>query len=323
MSSIRKIQLTGGSTYIVSLPSKWIKNNNLTRSSEVKVEESNNRLILYGNSEVKTEISKYLTLNTKMEPKNLQRVLISLYISGYDTLTIRSANYIDDDTRETIKKFSKLVIGIEIFEEDSKKIVLQNVLNSSSYPMYNSIKRMSLNVESMISDVIEGIKSRDRELLKNVIIRDDEIDRFQWYIYREVRVKSCEENNGIFYLLLSRILERVADHSVNLCNIWMDAGKIDEKTLNKTVDNIKMVLDQFKKSMSLFYSKKYTGLNDIISGKKLILKDKKELLDLANPESITIISFSSEEISRIGLYSTDIAELAMDMVFSTSNEMEL
>ncbi len=323
MSSIRKIQLTGGSTYIVSLPSKWVKNNNLTRSSEVKVEESNNRLILYGNSDVKTEINKRLTLSNKMEPKNLQRVLISLYISGYDTLTIRSINYIDDNTRETIKKFSKLVIGIEIFEEDAKRIVLQNVLNSSSYPIYNSIKRMSLNVESMISDVIEGIKSRDRELLKNVIIRDDEIDRFQWYIYREVKAKSCEDSNSIFYLLLSRILERVADHSVNLCNIWMDTGKIDERTMNKTVENIKTVLDQFKKSMSLFYSKKYIGLNDIISGKKLILKDKKELLDLANPESITVISFSSEEISRIGLYSTDIAELAMDMIFSTSNEMEL
>ena len=35
------------------------------------------------------------------------------------------------------------------------------------------------------------------DLLKNVIERDDEIDRFQWYIYREVKGKSCEDPNSI------------------------------------------------------------------------------------------------------------------------------
>ncbi len=97
---------------------------------------------------------------------------------------------------------------------------MQNVLNSNSYPIYNSIKRMSLNVESMISDVISGISSNDYGLLKSVVSRDDEIDRFQWYIYREVKARSCEDGNSIYYLLLSRILERIADHAVNLCNIW-------------------------------------------------------------------------------------------------------
>ena len=52
MSSVRKIQLTGGSTYIVSLPSKWVKKNNLVRSSEIKIDEEKDKLILYGNMDV-------------------------------------------------------------------------------------------------------------------------------------------------------------------------------------------------------------------------------------------------------------------------------
>ncbi|EQB73280.1 MAG: hypothetical protein AMDU4_FER2C00084G0012 [Ferroplasma sp. Type II] len=322
MQSIRKIQLTGGSTYIVSLPSKWVKSNNLQQSSEVKIEESQNKLVLYGNADVKTEIEKHLILNSKMDSKSMQRALISLYISGYDTLAITSPYYISDETRESIKKFSKLVIGIEIFEEDSKKIVLQNVLNSSSYPIYNSIKRMSLNVESMIYDTIKGINDIDNDLLKNVIERDDEIDRFQWYIYREVKGKSCEDPNSIYYLIISRILERMADHTVNICKIWLQKSDVDTP-YKKVVENLSFSLDLFKKGMALFYSKKYNGLNDIISFKKTIMNQKMELLDLGKSSDIATISFSSEEISRIALYSTDIAELAMDMVLSMQNEVAL
>jgi phosphate uptake regulator len=72
MQSIRKIQLTGGSTYIVSLPSKWVKSNNLQQSSEVKIEESQNKLVLYGNADVKTEIEKHLILNSKIS--NFQKM---------------------------------------------------------------------------------------------------------------------------------------------------------------------------------------------------------------------------------------------------------
>ncbi len=322
MSSVRKIQLTGGSTYIVSLPSKWVKKNNLVRSSEIKIEEEKDKLVLYGNTDMKREINKTLILNIQLDNKSLERTLISLYISGFDTLTIRSSNYINDETRDAIKKFSKLVIGIEIFEEDSKKIVLQNVLNSNSYPVYNSIKRMSLNVESMIYDVIKGIDDNDIELLKNVINRDDEIDRFQWYIYREVKSKG-NDNNNIFYLLLSRILERVADHAVNLCNIWINRKPMVSIPSAKLVENLTYSLDLFKRAMALFYSKKYNGLNDIISTKKVIMAQKKELLDLGNSSDISTVSFSSEEISRIGLYSTDIAELAMDMILSINEEIIL
>ncbi|MEM0140405.1 MAG: phosphate uptake regulator PhoU, partial [Ferroplasma sp.] len=198
MQSIRKIQLTGGSTFIVSLPSKWIKNNDLKQSSEVKIEELKNRLVIYGNTYEKSDIEKHLILNGKMDAKSLERALISLYISGFDALSITSPFYISDDTRATIKKFSKLVIGIEIFEEDSRKIVLQNVLNSSSYPIYNSIKRMSLNVESMIADTAKAIQENDNGLFKNVVSRDDEIDRFSWYIYREVKGNSCQDDNSIY-----------------------------------------------------------------------------------------------------------------------------
>ena len=55
-------------------------------------------------------------------------------------------------------------MGVEIFEETSNSIVLQNVLNSETFTVWNAIRRMSLNVDTMISDGINAMKSIDRKI---------------------------------------------------------------------------------------------------------------------------------------------------------------
>ncbi|AAT43151.1 phosphate signaling complex PhoU family protein [Picrophilus oshimae] len=317
----RRIQLTGGSTYIVSLPSKWIKKNNLGKGDEVFIDEQGNSITIYTKTSKKDEKIKKLIINGIPKDEDIQRYLISGYIAGYDSMVISSPFYINEKVRNSIKNFAKLVIGIEIFEEDSNRIVLQNVVKSDSMPLNRAIKRMSLNVESMIGDVIKGITDDDENLLNNVIARDDEIDRFQWYIYRESRI-SMDDNN-IFYLLLSRIMERIADHAVNLCSIWINRKRNIEIPKAKIVENLKEAFNIFQEAISMFYSNEYKSINSIISKKQEIYNSRKDLLFLSSTQDIMTVSLSAEEISRIGLYATDIAELSLDSVFSSRDEISI
>ncbi len=105
---------------------------------------------------------------------------------------------------------------------------------------------------------------------------------------------------------------------------YMDKKNNSSKTaINKVIEFLNFCLELYKKAISLYYSKKYAGLNDIICMKKTINGYKNELLNISLDSDIETISFTSEEITRIGFYSTDIAELAMDMILSSSNEMDL
>ncbi|WP_162509516.1 AbrB/MazE/SpoVT family DNA-binding domain-containing protein [Thermogymnomonas acidicola] len=132
----RRIQLTGGSTYIISIPGKWVKENGLDRGSEVSVEEVNGNLVVSARGGQKTrERNRRINITKAMDRDLLQRVLTAAYIAGFDTLVVRSNQYISQEMREDIKRFAKVVMGgVEIFEEGANSIVLQNVLDSSTFP---------------------------------------------------------------------------------------------------------------------------------------------------------------------------------------------
>lgn len=324
MASItRRIQVTGGSTYIISLPSKWVKSNNFAKGSELSLDEINNNLLISGSSAKRPETIKKVNLSERVDSAALQRALTSFYIANFDTLIVKTTGYMKQDIREEIKNFARLVMGVEIFEESSNSIVLQNVLDSASFPLAKAIRRMSMNVSAMIKDVIKGIKENDLDLLDTVSHRDDDVDRYQWYIYREVRRKSTEDSNNIFYLILSRILERVADHSVNLCRIWKTRlnGDISAETL---ISNLEKSLEMYEQSMDAFYANDYAILNSIIEKKGDVIARKLEITEKSRGlAGISTIASASEEILRIGLYATDIAELTMDKILASREDLTI
>lgn len=317
----RKIQVTGGSTYIVSLPPGWIKREGLERGSSVKIDEANDSLVISSSLEKKKEVVKNLILKSEIESELLLRALTSIYISNFDTLIIKSQSYMEKNTRDTIKKFARLVMGVEIFEESSRSIVLQNVLDYNSFPISTAVRRMALNVRAMLEDTNSALESDDLNLLDNVILRDDEVDRYQLYVYRETNRGETENRESIYYLIFSRILERIADHSVNICKIWRSRELVDPKNKTGIIKFLSLSYAMYTNAVETFYASKFEKLNEIISGKGKINGLKEEILrDYGDSRDSFVLLSCAEECSRIGLYATDIAELAMDLILSRNLE---
>ncbi len=312
---LRRLQLTGGSTYIISLPSEWVHRNALAKGSQLLIEESGNNLTLKISENVNREKSKRMDFSSDADLALLQRALTSFYIAGYDTLTLHSDRFINNDLRDSIKTFTKLLMGIEIFEESSDTIVLQNVLDSRSFPIEKALRRMSTNVSVMLSDVGKSLEDHNRDLLESVIRRDDEVDRFHWYIFREVR--NIWNSEAPFFLILSRILERIADHSVNIAKLLLEFNPEKIKATKIMNSMYEFSVKTYEEAVSAFYSRNFSGLNALVERKREITLKKKEMLDsLKASDPIQFYAVVSEEIGRIGSYGTDIAELAMDMILS-------
>ncbi|MFG1546105.1 MAG: PhoU domain-containing protein [Thermoplasmataceae archaeon] len=320
----RRVQLTGGSTFIISLPSKWVKEARISKGSEVIIDDSQGVLTVTHSQARPKENARILTVTGKPNPEYFQRVLTSLYIAGFDTLTIKSPKYMDAGMVDAISRFSRLVMGVEIFDESSRSVVLQNVLDSKSFPLPNAVRRMSLNVQTMIEDTINGISGSDSALLDSVINRDDDVDRYQLYVYREVKSGESDESNSVFYLIFSRILERIADHAVNLCKLWKTVPEHSGKESESIVEFLRESGQMYNEAVDAFYAKKFDSLDPIIGKKASVTARKDEILrSLQGGEMVAIVVPSSEEIVRIGLYATDIAELAMDMILSEREEFSI
>ena len=89
----RKLQVTGGSTFILSLPKDWATKNELKRGSSMMVrEEEDGSLSISPSSFPKKEKQDeaYIKVSLNDNPDAIMRTAISAYLSGYNILHIRA-----------------------------------------------------------------------------------------------------------------------------------------------------------------------------------------------------------------------------------------
>ena len=87
----RKVQLTGTSTFTVSLPKGWAKKNGITAGVEVMLTESSDGGLLVRPGQVSTEmLSNTIHVDDKTGKNEILRTLLAQYLNGYEKLTIVS-----------------------------------------------------------------------------------------------------------------------------------------------------------------------------------------------------------------------------------------
>ncbi|MEM3587290.1 MAG: AbrB/MazE/SpoVT family DNA-binding domain-containing protein, partial [Candidatus Jordarchaeaceae archaeon] len=80
---IRKIQLTGKSTYIVSLPKSWVTRMKLNAGDQIAISESNSSLILTPKGLIKPDkqTEAAIKISQKDKPETIMRKIIALYLT--------------------------------------------------------------------------------------------------------------------------------------------------------------------------------------------------------------------------------------------------
>jgi phosphate uptake regulator len=219
----RKVQVTGGSTYTVSLPKAWATENDVSAGTEIEFYPEDESLLLAPRTE---ETSAEGTLDvTGLVDAELTRAVVTMYVSGFDVITLETAS-VDAAQRRTIREATQGLVGLEVIEETAERVTLQDLLDSSELSIHNAITRMRLVGLSMLSDAVEAICEGDENLAADVIERDDDVDRL-WYMTARV-FRSALRNPGAAteiglsretcfdYHYSARQLERVADHATKI-----------------------------------------------------------------------------------------------------------
>ncbi len=82
------------------------------------------------------------------------------------------------------------------------------------------IPRMAEIAEKMTRDSLDAFVRRDPELARDVLRRDDEVDQLKDQVFRELLTYMMADpgtiQRALALILISRNLERVADHATNI-----------------------------------------------------------------------------------------------------------
>jgi len=219
----RKVQVTGGSTFTVSIPKDWARDHDVEAGDEVGFHPDSGSLLLTPVDGTDTDEG---TLDiTDSTGDELMRAVMTMYVSGFDVLALE-ADQIDPDQRRVIRDATQGLVGLEVLEETNERVVIQDLLDSSELSIHNAVRRMHLISVSMLGDAVDALAARDFDAASDVTSRDDDVDRL-WYVVSRIfrgalRSPTVAQEIGVSrevafdYHSSARQLERVADHAAKI-----------------------------------------------------------------------------------------------------------
>ncbi|RQD83209.1 MAG: phosphate uptake regulator PhoU [Methanocalculus sp. MSAO_Arc2] len=225
---IRKIQVTGGASYVLSLPKSWAVQHNIQKNDPIGIiTQPDGTLLITADIKGQSRMrEKELYQKDFTDPECLFRCLISAYITGFTSIRIISKTRIMPEIRQKVRQYTQMAIGQEVSEETDYSIVLKDILNPVEMPLENTIRRMYTIVKSMHEDTITALEEGDAALCEDVISRDNDIDRLHWLISRQYHLISHNPTisrrmnitigTAMTFFQISRTIERIADHAVTI-----------------------------------------------------------------------------------------------------------
>ena len=322
----RKVQVTGGSTYTVSIPKTWANDNDVSAGSTVEFYPEGDSLFM---TPVGGDDQTEGTLDiTNLEGTELVRAVMTMYVSGFDVIVLESGR-ITNDQRGMIREATQSLVGLEVLEETKDEIVIRDLLDSSELSIHNAVTRMRLIAASMLEDALLALRDLDRDLAHDVIQRDDDVDRLWMVVSRifraTLRTPKASEELGLprevcfDYHSSARQLERIGDHATKIAHLTLEIDQeVPEDVLvaiEELHEEVVSVIDGGMDALFTDDNEEATRLaNDVREQVREIDQTARgidELLRELDPAHAQLVGLIVDSVSRTADYGGNIAETAL------------
>ena len=328
---VRRLQLTGGATYTLSLPKPWVSANNLTSRDSIRIDWRSSGELMLSPLEDSDERRTEITINMDGLPSGaLYDHLMGAYISGVQEILVNSQTPLNRKTRNEIRRFLRSTRGFEIGEEDDSSARLISLLNAGELPLSASLNRMYLLLSSLVRDIVEALQGADSELISDHDEREREVDGLQYLIERQVGsmlsssqiVKSLgiSRKQGVEFANLARSLERMMDHADQIAKLAMDSASIPTLSIQKMpLSAIPIWLDSIKTLMINLRERdthQIENARNSLKRAQLELEKHEESLWSGKRKAAPLLFEDrlSESIRRLCAYARDFGEILLNML---------
>jgi phosphate uptake regulator len=326
----RKLQLAGGSTYLVSLPKRWVLNAGLKAGDTLFVETE-----VDGSVSVRSRAGEKPSARRKIfqekggeERDHLLRKFIGAYISGFGLIEVRFPPDRGPFVRRVARDFCRLVIGPEVIEESRNSLVIQDLSDPSELSSEKCLRRMHLTVRAMLEDAILALKKSDSTLAHDVALRDQDVDRLYWMVAKQFHIASTFPSQSAGssvagsvhgHRLVAKLLERIGDHAQRIASTLpaITAGKgLDAKLAKDFEDAEVSAVAILDRAFNALISGDIDSANEAIDARD----EHQKLIDALSHrvatrkgEELLALGTVVDSLGRAASYSADIAEQAIDL----------
>jgi phosphate uptake regulator len=335
----RKVQISGKSSCMISLPKRWVNEMGLVQGTSVSISRHNSTSLLisvdknFGGKPAKSEENVgVLSISNPESPETIVRKITCLYVQGYNLIKIRiEVNSMSSTHKSAIRELiRRQLIGAEIVSDSSDGLLLQILLGKSDLTIENAMKRMSIVSSAMLEDAVAALKFFDKKRARDVIEKD-EIERFGSYTARHIlgsinhdvfkEGDDAEPERLAINLMISRAMENsakcsreIAKQTIQLRNP-LDDPKIEcIVRLGEDASEIfdSAILSFFKRDSkaaekTIEISKDYANLE------RTMLEDLRSTASNASNEQIIALINAIGSLKNIVQHSIEISSLVLGL----------
>ncbi len=332
----RKVQFTGGSTYIISLPKRWISQNRIEKGSFIKLREEEGGLltIVPPGSLIHNKLEEaVIKVSLDDDSESITRKMVSAYLAGYDSIYVKADKQnFSNKQRHEMKNFVRhMLVGTEIVSDTSNQLILQVLLSFPELTIQSALRRMSIITKSMHNDAVTCITTNDKGLAKEVVSTDNEVDRFNLYVTRLLKtavysprlIKEIGLLNGddcLGYRLVTKYVERTADHAVRIAENALNLKSTPNHEITQRIEKMSTAaIEMFSNAMESLFRQDYKGAEKIIQSLKQLIDFEKDavLLSQSDIEQDAILRLIIESIKRTAEYACDISEIVLNLTIGS------
>lgn len=225
----RKLQRTPDGTFLVTIPKAWAKRVGLGAGAVVSYEERQDGRLLLSPKIDEERAPQEVVLDVS---PLLRREIIERYLLGYDIIRVQSKEPLSPELREETRKTTKRLVGLEVVEEDSRKVVLQCLVEPSLLVPERILRRLEMLSMPMELDATNAFITSNVELARGVAERDEEVDRWYFLLVRLVRAAIADTYllekikvssvDCLDFRLLGSYIETFADYAVTVAENTQD-----------------------------------------------------------------------------------------------------
>lgn len=327
----RRLQFTGGTSYTVTLPKKWIMSNGLQRNDPIFMYPLENGSLIVRSEERSGGRRDRITLTLDgLDRDVLFRRTVGSYVSGYRVIEFVSSEPIPENLREAIRDFVASFAGLEITDDSDYRIEVTDYLDNRESKPSGSIGRMKVAVRNILNDLCNNMKlGIHMGTLQN---RDVEVDRIRMLLMRQSALlyddPSMIPEMGVSlgemskYVSLAKMMEDIGDACVYInqelksiedrrtimaladlmegADLMGSLVSATDAVLKGSLSDAEKCMDSCRRAMSMTQSYKpeeSTGMVDIIHATRV-----------------------AEGLHRIAVLELDICELAIDNSVSSEHQ---
>jgi phosphate uptake regulator len=213
----RKIIKLGQATFVISLPSKWVRELELKAGDYLDVDPKGIQLTV--RSEKKAD-KKDIALDIKGFDTKLARAYMeNAYVLSYDPIEMSHDETLDkyfslskeEDTKRDTAQFiqdevNEVFIGSEIIEQSKKRTVIKDMYSGlDENTVENVFRRLLFLSNSIAKDAVQSLRKKDEKMCGQVRLRIRSANKLALYYVRVVNRSDIDSDQ-------IKIMNTIASH---------------------------------------------------------------------------------------------------------------